>query len=178
MRDEEKDGVEEVSDSTNKRKRGVQLWDADEYGGRGGRRGGDSRLSGRGRGRQGARGNEEEYDEEEQKSSFRGNEDSKQPFMSGTTALVMDAAKRGQLGAGGQQAQSGVSGARPSGLASSKRKFAPPRPIQAVPEFAEALPPMVRAALGDAAPTSDSYVETDPIKVEKLKGLSQNGTPR
>ena len=168
MRDEEKDGVEEMAGPTNKRKRGAQLWGEDEDAGcRAGRRDSDGKYGGRGRGRR-SRGDQQEYDEE-RKSFFTNNEDAKQPFMSGNAALAIDAAKRGHLGGGGQPAQSGVGGARPSGLASSKRKFAPPRPINAVPELAEAVPPMMRAALA-GPPTADSYSETDPAKVEKLKG--------
>ena len=176
MWDEEKDGGEEVVEvvaGVNKRKRGAQQWSDEDDRGRGaGRRGGDGRYGGRGgRDRRGARDEEDDW-------SANAAVDPKHSFISGKTALALDAAKRGHLGGGGgeQQAQSGISGARPSGLAGSKRKFAPPRPINAVPELAEAVLPMVRAAL--AGPTSaDSWHETDPIKLEKLKG-SNDAAPQ
>ena len=152
MRDEEKDVGADDFTATNKRKRAAQARP-------------DEESRGRGRDRRGRGG---EYDEEEK--SFIGSDASKQPFMSGTAALALDAAKRGQLGGGGQQAQSGLSGARPSGLAGSKRKYVPPRPINAVPELAEAVPPMVRAALAGPSTASSYGDETDPIKIEKLKG--------
>ena len=175
MREEKKDGGEDVAASTtNKRKRDTHLWDDD--GDRG--RAGESRYGGRG-GRGGRRGKgveqqyeEEEEEQKEQKSFFPGNDaNTKQPFISGSAALALDAAKRGHLGASAQPAAaSAVSGARPSGLTNPKRRFAPPRPINAVPELAEAVPPMVRAALSGPT-TADSFVETDPVKVEKLKRL-------
>lgn len=167
VRDEEKGSMDEpttAAASTNKRKRAAPLWCEDDDGAAAGRTGG------RGRDRRDA--------EEEEQSGLKssGNDSTKQPFMSGTAALALDAAKRGHLGGGGgvngghsTLQTGGVSGARPSGLANSKRKFAPPRPINAVPELAEAVPPMVRAALAGPT-TADSYTETDPIKAEKLKG--------
>ena len=169
------DGGEEVG--LYKRKRGAAQWSDEEDRGRGGngRRGGGNssqRYGGRGgRDRRGAMADDDDDD-----WSANAPTDAKQPFMSGNRALALDAAKRGHLGGGGaqQQTASGYSGARPSGLA-GKRKFAPPRPINAVPELAESVPPMVRAALA-GPPADGSYHEEDPIMAEKLKGTRLHHT--
>ena len=172
MKDEEKDGVEEIPPPTNKRKRAQWWLNEEEDGGRTYGRDGGGRYGGRGGRDKRGRGDEWQSYEAEEKSAYKaGDAPSAQPFSTATTVLIQDAMKRGQLGAGGQQAAGGSSGARPSGLASSKHKFAPPRSINAAGELAKSVPPIVRAALAGGPAGADAYNEPDPVKAEKLQAF-------